>query len=104
MSLGTTLASINRSLSEARATAGDAPVRISVWAHDIEFLLNELQSRTANITALQKKLNVCTNVSKQKDDMVARRDRSIAKAHSYIEQLKADIRAAKQAAAKGEVS
>jgi len=70
----------------------EPPFSIALPEADLEFLFRELDSRAANVTALQKKLNASKNMHKQKDDMIARRDRSIKKAHDYIETLKAKLR------------
>jgi len=89
--IGKIIAQFNHMLAEAKATAGGKPVSLLASGRDLASLIAELKSRTLNITALQKKLNACTNLGKQKDAMIARRDRSLSKAHEYIEQLKADI-------------
>jgi hypothetical protein len=88
---------IKRDLNVVKNACGSsqAPFNVSVAEEDVLFLFAELDSQRANISALQKKLNGCRNLHKQKDDMIARRDRSIAKAHKYIEQLKADVKAEK---------
>lgn len=68
------------------------PFSIALPETDLEYLFSELSSRSANISAIQKKLSACKNIHTQKDAMIDRRDRSIKKAHDYIETLKAKLR------------
>jgi predicted RNase H-like nuclease (RuvC/YqgF family) len=69
---------------------------LSVDEEHVDALFDELENQRKNISAVQKKLNACRNMHKQKDDMIARRDRSIHAAHQYIEILKADLRCARK--------
>lgn len=71
-----------------RSVARGAPITLK--SEDVTFLLDELKSQRANISALQKRLNSCRNLHDQKDAMIKRRDNSLIKAHRYIEQLKND--------------
>ena len=68
------------------------PFNIALPEADLEYLFSELSSRTTNISALQKKLSACKNIHTQQNAMIERRDRSIKKAHDYIETLKAKLR------------
>lgn len=82
----------NRNQAAVHTCSLEPPISVALPEADLEFLFSELSSQTVNISALQKKLNACRNMHKQKDDMIARRDRSIKKAHDYIEILKVKLR------------
>lgn len=72
--------------------AEGSPFPVPVRQNDLSYLLDELDGLRANVSALQRKLNACQNRHKQKDDMIGRRDRSLKKAHDYIERLKEELR------------
>ena len=59
---------------------------------NIQFLFDSIRRLEGSLLAVQKKLSACNNLSAQKDAMIAKRDRSIAKAHVYIETLKDELR------------
>jgi len=89
----------NRSRSRTETHAGiplPSCEAVPFTVSEIDFLFTELESRRANVAALQKKLTACRNIGEQKDAMIARRDRSIAKAHQYIEVLKTELRGVKE--------